>query len=138
MQRKKARRLVTFVLLAAFLTMASGRAYAKEPDIMPLWDNATQVIASLSMSGTTAKCYGVVTGKAGTTSISGTMYLELLDPDDAPVRIRTWVLSGTPSATASGDVKVESGKTYMLTISATVTRNGVDEPVLVQKIEACD
>ena len=138
MQRKKARRWVTFVLLAAFLTMASGRAYAKESDIMPLWDNATQVIASLSMSGTTAKCYGVVTGKAGTTSISGTMYLELLDPDDAPVRIRTWVLSGTPSATASGDVKAESGKTYMLTISATVTRNGVDEPVLVQKIEACD
>lgn len=93
------------------------------------YSDNNNITLQLTFSSGGANCYTKIVGSAGTTSITNcTMTLK----DSSGTVVKTW--SSLPSTggiliaskTATG---VTKGKTYTLSISATVNRNGTSERV---------
>lgn len=76
---------------------------------------------SLQFDGTTAICTALCRGENTTDQIRATLTLY-----QGSSRIDSWSGSGTWSATVSGQCKVQSGKTYKLTLTYSI--NGVSQP----------
>ena len=94
-----------------------------EPDT-PQWDNTIAVRCTIEFNGTTGSVSCSIIGKAGTTSISGTLTLY-----KGNIEIQSWELDGTSAVSVSDTFTGVSGSTYMLILDADVTRNGVVESI---------
>lgn len=97
--------------------------------IQPFWMNAESATSFLSFTGKTANCGASVVGMTGTTKISATITLEQ-KVNGSYSAVKTWTDSVSGSTlNFSNTYSVTSGYTYRLSVSATVTRNGVPESV---------
>lgn len=95
----------------------------------PRWSNAQTVSPTLSFSGTTANCNVLIVGKSGTSKISATITLQR-KVNNAYTDVKTWTESASGSMlNFSGTQIVTSGYTYRLSVSATVTKDGLNESV---------
>ena len=91
--------------------------------------NTNTIVARLTFTNDKAYCEASITGKSGTTSITnGSVVLR----DNNGSVVKTWSgLSATGSlfTFSKSTSGVSSGKTYSLTVTATVNRNGISETV---------
>jgi hypothetical protein len=99
--------------------------------IQPYWTNVSSVSVSLSSSGKTAYCDATVSAYSGTTKIAAIMVLEQKNADGTYSHVKTWSgLSTISSYLSVGKTHtITPGRTYRLTITADVTRNGTTETV---------
>ena len=103
--------LALSLVLAVMMGIAAQAAPARAPRLYP----------SLTFSGPTATCIASVRGDNATDSISMTVKLW-----KGASCLKTWTSSGTGSVSLSKTATVTSGKTYKLTVNATI--NGVAQP----------
>ena len=82
---------------------------------------APRLYMNLTFSGTTATCSASVRADNATDTISMTVKLW-----QGATCLKTWTASGTGSASLSKTATVTRGKTYKLTVNATI--NGVAKP----------
>ena len=113
---------ITMVVCIAICTSIPLSAKARYTD-----DN--NIILQLSFSSSGADCYAKITGGNGTTSITNcTMALK----DTRGNVVKTWTnLSATGGTliVSKSTGGVTQGKKYILSVSATVNRNGSSESV---------
>ena len=93
----------------------------------PQYDNVNSAKVNLSISGTTATCNASVYGKTGA-SIDADIYLDLVY-GGTTTRIASWHETTSLTLLFLDTATVAPGFTYRLTLDATVTRNGVSEPI---------
>lgn len=122
-------------LAMAVLMMCAMTTAAMAQGVVPLWDNTARISPTLSFSGTTAVGSAIITGKSGTTKITGQMFLQELKDGDRYETIVTWSERSTTDSTLSlsGEaIRRVPGVTYRLMVTATVTNaDGVDETITV-------
>lgn len=96
--------------------------------ISPLYVATSRCIVRLSFNDKSATCTSMVTGKQGTTSISGT--LKLYD-ETAKKSVKSWTISKTGSSyTGSKTATVKAGHKYKLSFSGKAyDKNGKSESV---------
>ena len=109
---------------------------SEEPVVMTLdWANIDRYAIELSIPSGVATCFVQVIGRPGTTRISATLMLQRRNPNGTWNIIRTWSNQVNSSImTLSGTEPVAAG-TYRLRCSITVTRNGVNETVMIYSAE---
>lgn len=109
------------------IAVMSNTVFA-EP-IQPYYTDTNMTKITLSFSSDKATCSGTITGKSGTTSITNCT-VKLTDSDGNIVKswtnLSTTGTTLTFSKTATG---VTKGKTYTLTVSATVNTSNSNERV---------
>ncbi len=109
------------------LGMMSVTAFADQ--IQPCYSDTNPTKLSLSFSSGKATCSVMITGKSGTTSITNcTMTLT----DDNGTVIASWSNLSSSGDSLSSIKKasgVTKGKTYTLSVTATINRNGSSENV---------
>ena len=97
----------------------------------PQYNNVSSASVSLTFSGSYAMCSAKIVGLSGSSISGAQVYLDRVYSDGSTSRVATWnnpPISGT-RLTFSDSRYVISGYTYRLTMEATVTRNGVSEPI---------
>lgn len=99
--------------------------------ITPFWTNTSSVTVSISFSGTTATCSGIIDGFSGTTKITADFVLERKNSNGTYTVVKTFPTKTANSASLrfSDTATITTGYTYRLSVSATVTRNGTNETV---------
>lgn len=115
------------VQAASTLPDVGGAASSDEPALR--WVNTASITLNMSRSNNKVTSETVVTGKAGTTSISASFTLERLVNGNY-VLVDSWTASS--SSMLLKDIHTTSNcpsGTYKLTVEATVTRNGTSEYV---------
>lgn len=119
--------MIALMLSCFMLGMVSVTAFADQ--IQPYYSDTTPVKLSLGFSSGKATCSVMITGKSGTTSINDcTMTLT----DDSGTVIASWSNLSSSGSSLSSTKKasgVTKGKTYTLSVTATVKRNGSSETV---------
>lgn len=118
---KVSRTVISFALVVAMLCTAAFAAYAR-------WQNVASLSPSISANDDVYSCE--VSGLSGTTKIycSLTLYEKGWFGTYTKVASTSSTYYGSPHV-FSGTCDIQSGKTYRLDISATVTRNGSAETV---------
>jgi len=96
--------------------------------IEPFSINTNTYTLFLTFSGNTAYCDLTITGATGTTHINNCT-ITLKESNGTPVSQWTNLSASGTKLTASRTASVSTGKTYVLSFSATVHRNGVAEPI---------
>lgn len=86
------------------------------------------VISGLSFSGTTANCKAEVTANRTSDKIDVTMILWQGD-----TQLKSWSASGTGSVSLSKTYSVEKGKTYTLTVDATINGTEMERQSVTKK-----
>lgn len=107
----------TFVFILAFAILWTLPAYA----ISAVSSRTVSIVPDISFDGTEATCTASIAGDRMTDSISATMTLKLGNNV-----IDAWSGSGQGILNLIGVANVLHGKTYSLTVQATV--NGVAKP----------
>lgn len=109
------------------LGMVSITAFADQ--IQPYYSDTNPIRLSLSFSSGKATCSVMITGKSGTTSINNcTVTLT----DDNGTVIASWINLSSSGDSLSSIKKasgVTKGKTYTLSVTATINGNGSSEKV---------
>ncbi len=122
-------------LAMAVLMMCAMTTAAMAQSIVPLWDNTSSILRTLTFSGTTAVGNATIIGKSGTTEITGRIFLQELKDNGRYETIVTWSSRTTTGSTLSlnGEaIRREPGVTYRLGVTATVTNSsGQEETVTV-------
>ena len=122
-------------LAMAVLMMCAMTTAAMAQGVVPLWDNVANISRQLTFSGTTAVGSATIYGEAGTTKITGQMFLQELKDNGRYETIVTWSERSTTGSTLSlsGEaIRRVPGVTYRLMVTATVTNaDGVDETITV-------
>lgn len=127
---KKFISLVLLIITVCMLTIGTN-AVSMESIIQPRWDDASTVDCDLSFNSGSqnANVYAKITGRSGTTQISGTLTLYEGSGNNLTY-LTSWPLSGTQYISFSNsDYVCTSGVTYTLKLSGTVYRNGNSEIV---------
>jgi len=101
--KKRSLALILVIVLATTITAQAAQA------------RLNHVIPMLSFSGTTANCEADVTANRTSDEIDVTMTLW-----QGNTPLKSWVTSGTGSVFLSKTYSVEKGKTYTLTVDATI------------------
>lgn len=121
----KAKYFISILMALVVLICTATAVLAVEPRM----SDTTKVTVTLVFSDTTAYCDAIVTGADGTTSITDG-HLVLTDSSGTVVADWTNLSSNSEKLTVSKTVSgLTKGKTYTLTISAKVNRNGRSENV---------
>lgn len=121
----KAKYFISILMALVVLICTATAVLAVEPRM----SDTTKVTVTLVFSDTTAYCDAIVTGADGTTSITDG-HLVLTDSSGTVVADWTNLSSNSEKLTVSKTVSgLTKGKTYTLTISAKVNRNGESEYV---------
>ncbi len=121
----KAKYFISILMALVVLICTATAVLAVEPRM----SDTTKVTVTLVFSDTTAYCDAIVTGADGTTSITDG-HLVLTDSSGTVVADWTNLSSNSEKLTVSKTVSgLTKGKTYTLTISAKVNRNGGSEYV---------
>ena len=92
--------------------------------VLPVAQAVSQRIGGsprLSFNGTTATCYVTCYGKSGSDTVDATLTLY-----QGSTYVDSWSDSGKYYVTLSGEHKVQSGKSYKLTLEYSI--NGVKQP----------
>lgn len=119
---------------AAFASSETGNAATGNSIgvgiIEPFWVNVTSTKLSMSYSGGTIDCVGIITGKSNVASINATFKLEKKGTSGTYSPVKSWNAStSTTKLTNSNPVSGTSG-TYRLSVTATVkTTSGGTETV---------
>ena len=122
-------------LAMAVLMMCAMTTAAMAQGVVPLWENASEIFRELTFSGTTAVGTASITGKSGTTEITGQMFLQELKDNGRYETIVTWSERSTAGRflELNGEaIRRDPGVTYRLKVVATVTNaDGADETITV-------
>lgn len=112
------------MLVALVAVLLSATAFAAQPR----WENVATISSTINKRGNEYSC--LISGNPGTTKIACTMVLYEKNWLGQYVEIsRTSSTYNGISHEFVGSCNMQSTKTYMLTISATVTCNGTNETV---------
>ena len=119
----KTRKLLAIVLLCVILSSALGIVvYAR-------WVNTVSVSCGVTFSGRVASCSGSLTAATGSTiDATLTLYKKNVSGGWDPVSGASWPkYVPLPVLSYNQTFTVNSAGTYKVTLTATVSRNGVDE-----------
>ena len=119
----RTKRIIALAVALMLLCISSVSAFAQP---MPRWVNANRAEATISITGTSARCITRIAGNPGTTSIEGDMVLE--DENGNIVKSWTFSSSGT-SINMTKTATVKKGVSYTLYVDAVVECNGVSESI---------
>lgn len=100
-------------ILLIVLVVFSSTAHAASSRVAP-------VIPRISFAGTTATCTVVIAAEQSTDDIEATIKLW-----QGSQCLKTWVRSSTGYLVFSGEAAVVKGKTYQLTVDATLAGNSL-------------
>ena len=120
--------------VAIFLTMLISSISVvpvAAASIMPFWVNVKRISLSLTFSSGQANASGIVEGESNTTRISATYSLQEKNGNNWTT-VHTWptVTIYGKLLTFTGSASATQGKTYRLTVNATVTNTaGTSETV---------
>ncbi len=120
--------LSLLTLFSMFAPMALASESNPEQPITPYYERASDVQASLSKSGASAKCAGFIRSMSATDKISLTMTLRKKS-GGSWLYVDSWSDSGTYSVSLSKTTGGLSSGTYKLLVSGTVSGGGISEPV---------
>ena len=113
---------MVLILALALPVFAAGGGTAS-----PQYTNVSDAYVILTLNGTTANCTAKITGLSGA-SIDADIYLDLVY-GTTTTQIASWHRNTIGSLNFFDTATIIPGYTYRLTLDATVTRNGVDEPI---------
>jgi len=140
------RKMLAALCLVFFASIATAaQVYARPIDstvhgnnfveIEPIWANVAMIMVDLRIDNGRANLSGFVLGNHGTTSISVNAVLERINPNGTLTHIVAF-----NNIRVNGDIwdwerphYVARGHTYLLTLTATVVRNGVSEVVSLSR-----
>ncbi|MEG1753673.1 MAG: hypothetical protein RR234_07135 [Christensenella sp.] len=122
--------VASFVLIAlCFSLFATTALAAEQSDITPYWTNTISVDPTIDFSGIYST---VIKGVRATSSISATLVLSEKNFWGGYTEVsRTSKTVYSTLATFSGSYAVQSGKTYRLEVTATITAKGLGETVSI-------
>ena len=122
--------LCVFTLLSVAFSVSAYAMTASDNVIEPHWTNTASMTVNLSINNGRAVMTGSVIANTGTERIAVTAVLERVNANDTTTHLGSWTTS------ANGNIwiwerphYVARGHYYRLTLTATVTRNGVDEVI---------
>lgn len=133
MKQKKTIALFLIFIIAISISSPCSLAVSaanKNGDIpiTPFWINTSSIVCDLVFSGKTATCTGSVDAYSGAT-ISATLTLYKVNGSSREY-VTSWTKSSAISSLCFNETyKVSSSGTYIAVLTATVTRNGTNEPV---------
>ncbi len=124
----RGKRGVIKILVVLFMVCMVQSVSIKAADCMPMYVSTSTCSVMLTFNSNTAKCSAIVTGRDGTTSISGT--LKLYDVTESKT-VKKWSVSKLGAfCSASKTATVKSGHTYRLKFTGKVLdRNGNSESI---------
>lgn len=134
MKKKLLALMMTVLMLVCFGTSA----YAALPEtIEPLWDNIQNTTHTMYFDGDRGSVLGSITGKSGTTNITGTLNVYKQTTTG-------WVLVGRDYGSTTERVlglyveyTAEPGAYYQSVLNFSVTINGVVEPETLYEYATC-
>lgn len=126
MHKKKVGILATLAVILVYCLLSFVPVKAADYSIM--YVKTSSCSTYLTLQGSVATCTTIITGKKGTTSISGT--LKLYDVT-AKKSVKSWTISKTGSMySGSKTATIKSGHKYKLSFSGKVyNKNGSSETV---------
>lgn len=138
------KKFLALLLTAVMMFSMSIVAFAAVPDtdvVSPLWDNVYSATNAISFNGTAGKAESVITGKTGTTKITGTIAVYKLIDEETD----KWDFVGYKgdTTTTSRGLNLsctftgESGAYYKSVLNVTVTTNGVAENIITFSYNTC-
>ncbi len=129
--------ILSCCMLLSVLPIAANAA--QKPVIEPRWTNTMGVTTSMSFDGTTGYVAVSVAGHSGVTNISGDIQLYYKNASGNWVEIpKDWdfsidrVVFGTEVSFTG-----VPGREYKAVMTATVTKNGYDEPISKTATDVC-
>lgn len=135
---KKKIALIMSLLMLLTCCLPTTAIAATSDEIMPMWDNISQLRNSITFNGTSGSVVGYVYGDSGTTSIKGTLKVYKQTSSGA------WSLVGYDSGTSSSvsllltvDFTGVSGGYYKSVLTTTVYINGVGEEATRTSYKTC-
>lgn len=121
------KRLLILLLVVSMCMGLCLQANALAPDLSPMWNNIFKLSNRIVFDGTNGNANGSVSGKSGTSSISGTLTVYRQSGS-------SWIyvdsVSGTSSTTTLSlglDFAAISGGYYKSVYEVSVTINGISE-----------
>ena len=133
------KRLASVILAAALLmsfcsitAFASDTARSTKPVSGAKWSYVSSVTLNMLFSKNSVSASGTIRGTSDVSSISATYTLKVKETNGTYTTVHTWptVYASGRNLSFSGTASVQSGKTYRLYVSATVTTsNGNTEYV---------
>lgn len=125
---KQNKRKIVGIVLTTFLCFCLQSISVKATEIMPLYENTSSCVSTLSFSGRSATCRITIAGKSGTTRISGTLKLR---DKTARKTVKKWTISKNGAfCNESKTATVQSGHKYKLLFTGTIyNSNGNGEDV---------
>lgn len=141
---KKMKKMIAIVVVCVLLSSMGG-AFAAEFEttqnipVTPFYLYAKSVSASLSFSGTTAKCNSTITGTSSVSSMKATLTLSRVNDNGTLTYINSWNFSNSNSIqlACNSTASVTKGYTYQLDVSAVVTKNGESETITGSAVATC-
>jgi hypothetical protein len=131
------KRLMILLLTVCICGGLCIQAYALAPDVSPLWNNIIKLSNRIVFDGTNGSAYGSVSGKSGTSSISGTLTVYRQSGS-------SWIYVDSTSGTSSNtilslgcDFTAVSGGYYKSVFEVTVTINGLEESATKTSYGTC-
>jgi len=128
--------IVSFLALCMCFSLCCP-ALASAPSKSPMWLNIFNLNVGLSFTGTDGDTSGSVTGKSGTTAITGTLTVYKQSGSN-------WVYVDSVSGSTTTqrlnlylNFDGETGEYYKAVFEVVVTRNGIDEPDSITKYQTC-
>lgn len=138
-ERKMKGRIIACMmgLILLFAIYASAVVPSAEDSIQ--WDNAGICSGSISFSGTTANCLGIVQAKKSGATVTGSITLYRVNSNGSLTWLKSWgPKSGTDVVNVSGSYSgAVSGTTYRLSVSGTITFNGSTSSVSKTVTSVC-
>lgn len=127
------------VLVLAFVMMFSAgiHAGATEAQIMPRWVTAIDASADINITGTSGSAIARINAKPGTTKISATMTVYVLEDGEWEFVDYNFDTSTSTYCSFSVSFTAERGKQYKAELNAYVTCNGVEENVTATGYATC-
>lgn len=131
------KRVLAFVLVAVMMFSAGISIVAAEAQIMPRWETTNNAWVDMSIAGTDGYALATIAGKNGTTKISATMMVYVLEDGEWEYVDSNFDTSTSTYCSFSVSFTAERGKQYKAELNAYVTCNGVEENVTATGYATC-
>lgn len=131
------KRVLAFILAAVMMFSAGIYVGATESQIMPRWVTTNDANINMRCTGTSGSAQATIMAKSGTTKISATMTVYVLEDGEWEYVDSNFDTSTSTYCSFSVSFTAERGKQYKAELNAYVTCNGVEENVTATGYATC-
>lgn len=127
---KKLKKLLVALLAATLMVSAlplSASAAAIENEVMPLWDNANQILTDIAFENGYGYAYAHVVGQLGVTNISIDTYIYCLIDNEWVYMTEMHESKQSNTWGTECEFPVVDGWTYRADYTITITKDNIDE-----------